>query len=133
MSATQLTPITTTLLIGAVCAFSSSAHAADIRLQIGTTPGFDAIEENATGLSGGEYTTTERAMDQDAGLSIGLIMTWAKPQGASFLRGFEVSYRTDGGSNGAGDSFETSQIGVGGRLGAAWIITQAYVWKAAVA
>jgi hypothetical protein len=123
MSAIRLTPITSTLLLGAVCVFSSSAYSADIRLQIGTTPGFDSIKENATGLSGGEYDTTERAMNQDAGLSVGLIMTWTKPEGVSFLRGLEVSYRTDGGSNSSGDSFETSQFGVGGRLGAAWVIT----------
>ena len=123
MSAIRLTTITSTLLLGAMCAFSSSAHAADIRLQVGTTPGFDSIKENATGLSGGEYSTAEREMNQDAGLSVGLIMTWAKPEGVSFLRGLEVSYRTDGGSNSSGDSFESSQFGVGGRLGVGWVIT----------
>ncbi len=123
MSAIRLTSITSTLLLVAIGAFSSSAHAADIRLQVGTTPGFDSIKENATGLNGGEYTTAERAMNQDAGLSVGLIMTWAKPEGVSFLRGVELSYRTEGGSNSSGDSLETSQIGVGGRLGVGWVIT----------
>jgi hypothetical protein len=122
MSAIRLTPITSTLLLVAIGAFSSSAHAADLRLQVGTTPGFDSIKENATGLYGGEYSTAEREMNQDAGLSVGLIMTWAKPEGVSFLRGLEVSYRTDGGSNSSG-SFETAQFGVGGRLGVGWVIT----------
>lgn len=121
MSATHFT-ITSTLLLSALCAISTT-NAADVRLQIGTTPGYDSLSEDAQDLGGGNYTTAERALNQDDGLSLGLIMTWVKPEGVSFLRGLELSYRTEGGSNGAGDSLETSQIGVGGRIGLGWVIT----------
>ena len=121
MSATYLT-ITSTLLLSALCAINTT-NAADVRLQIGTTPGYDSLSEDAQDLGGGTYTTTERALNQDDGLSLGLIMTWVKPEGVSFLRGIELSYRTEGGSNDAGESVETVQIGIGGRLGVGWVIT----------
>ena len=94
------------------------SHAVDVRLQLSTTPGFDKNEEEFKSSN----NSTTYTLDQDEGVQVGLILTWVEPTGVSFLRGVEVSYRTEGGTNAIDDELETTQIGIGGRLGLGWVI-----------
>lgn len=109
---------TTILTLLASLAVPGTVTAVELRLQLGTTPGYDTISEEATDLDGADYTTPERSLSAERGLSLGLQYIWVKSEGVSFLRGLEVSYRTD-----AGNDVETSQIGIGGRMGVGWVIT----------
>jgi hypothetical protein len=95
------------------------SHAVDVRLQLSTTPGFDKNDEEFKSSN----NSTEYTLDQDEGVQFGLMLTWVEPVGVSFLRGVEVNYRTEGGTNAVGDDLKTTQIGGGGRLGLGWVIT----------
>lgn len=98
---------------------SGVGYAVDVRLHLSTTPGFDKNEEEFESVD----NNTDYALDQDAGIQLSLLLNWVEPIGVSFLRGVEVSYRTEGGTNAIGDELETTQIGLGGRLGLGWVMT----------
>lgn len=105
-------------LLGAL-GTGGAGHAVDVRLHLGTTPGFDKNHEEFTSGNG----NTTYTLDQAEGLRFGVVLTWVEPVGISLLSGVEVGYRQEGGTNEVGDELETTQVGIGGRLGLGWVIT----------
>ncbi len=104
------------VIFGAGLLVPTVASGVELQLQVGVVPGFDSLDLESADFAGNQYNSSRELKDGD-GTSVGILFGWGPSEGVGLVGGLEVAYRELEAKQPNMNKFDSTQIGVGGRLG----------------